>query len=225
MENDIKKYREKELKSYVIGNIILILLGLKYIDSILFAIGTENYGATLEFLTSSSLVSSLVYIYTYIIDALVPGDVKNIIIWWNKGIPGNRVFSEIKKNNKDKRFTTEEVLEKYKFVYNEIKKKTETERKNIENSAWYSAYQKNESSAQVFVSNRDWLLCRDMCVMTLWIIIGSILAFVSVKKMPPIWLLGVLIVEFIGTLIAARVKSIRFVYNVIAKDVHKKTEK
>ena len=224
MENDIKIYREKELKSYVIGNIILILLGSKYVDYIIFAIGSENIGSTLEFLFSSSLVSSLVYIYTYIIDALIPGDVKNRIIWWNKGLPGNRVFSDIKNNNKDNRFTTEEVLEKYKSVYNEIREKSETERKNIENSAWYNAYQKNENSAKVFVSNRDWLLCRDMCAMTLWIIIGSVFVFITLRKMPPIWLISVLVFELLGTWGAARVKSKRFVYNVIAKDVRKKTE-
>lgn len=220
MEKDIKDYREKELKSYVIGNIILALIGVGFIDSIVTAIGKEDFWNAGGVIVSSGIVSSLTYIYTYIVDALVPGDAKNTIIWWKSGVPGNRVFSQIKQNNKDKRFTAQEVLEKYAAVYKSIEEAEKSEKKSVENSAWYGAYQRNEKSAQVFVSNRDWLLCRDMCVMTLWIIAGCLLMFWLLKKALPCWLVAVLVTELIGTWGAARVKSKRFVYNVIAKDVH-----
>ena len=196
-------------------------MGLGAIESIVMSIGSENFWDAAGVIVSSGVVSSLVYIYMYIVDALVPGDVKNKIVWWNEGLPGNRVFSEIKKDNKDKRFTTQKVLEKYEAVFKEIENKDALERQEIENSAWYSAYQRNEKSAQVFVSNRDWLLCRDMCVMTLWIIIGSFLIFFIMKETMPCWLIIVFVIELIGTWWAARVKSRRYVYNVIAKDVYK----
>lgn len=219
MEKDIKDYREKELKSYVIGNIILMLIGGGFVEAIITAIGTEDLWDTFGVILGSGVVSSLVYIYSYLVDALVPGEFKNMIIWWNKDLPGSRVFSEIKSNNKDMRFTTQTVLKKYEIVYKEIEDKPNDERKRIENSAWYGAYQRNENSAQVFISNRDWLLCRDMCVMTLWVIMGSILVFLFLKRSMPSWLVAALLLELIVTWKAARVKSERYVYNVIAKDV------
>ncbi len=224
MDKDIKDYREKELKIYVIGNIILILIGIGFVDSIVSAIGKKKIWDVAGVVVSSGAVSSLVYIYTYIIDALIPGDVKNKIIWWRKGLPGNRVFSEIKKKNKDTRFTAKEVMDKYNVVYENIDDKTEAERNRIENSAWYGAYQRNENSAQVYISNRDWLLCRDMCVVTLWVLAGIFFVFCAFKICIPCWLVLVVLAELVAMWIAARIKSKRFVYNVIAKDVHKKLD-
>ena len=220
MEKDIKDYREKELKNYVIGNILLILIGTGILGNLITAIGKENIWDAIDALIGSGVISALIYIYVFLIDCIVPGDVKNWIIWPKAGLPGNRVFSEIMQNNKDKRFTTQVVQRKYAGVYEEISESDSAMRKRIENSAWYAAYQRNEKSAQVFVSNRDWLLCRDMFVMTVWIIIGYIFALCFMRKSSPCWMNVVFLVELAATWAAAKIKSKRFVYNVIAKDLY-----
>ena len=144
MEKDIKDYREKELKNYVIGNILLILIGTGILGNLITAIGKENIWDAIDALIGSGVISALIYIYVFLIDCIVPGDVKNWIIWPKAGLPGNRVFSEIMQNNKDKRFTTQVVQRKYAGVYEEISESDSAMRKRIENSAWYAAYQRNE---------------------------------------------------------------------------------
>ena len=61
-------------------------------------------------------------------------------------------------------------------------------------------------------------------MMTLWILVGMILTFCVCKVSIPCWLMMVMIIELIVTWLAARVKSERYVYNVIARDVHKNSE-
>lgn len=225
MEKNIKDYREKELRNYIIANILLILIGTRKIDSIVSAISEKNVWEAVEVFVGSGVISILVYAYVYIIDCLIPGEIKNSIIWKIKGMPGTRVFSEIRQNNKDWRFSKEIVFEKYSKVYKDIDKAEGGEKNKIENSAWYGAYQRTEKYASVYVSNRDWLLCRDMCVMTIWILLGFITISIILKTICSlrfIFLIIFILIEGLATWFAARNKGNRYVYNVIAKDVYHK---
>ena len=81
--SDIKDYRNKELKSYVIGNILLILffsgpfkdIFLQDIDTVL-----DIWGTIIE----SALVSSIIYIYVFLLDSLLPGNLKQRIAYFPK---------------------------------------------------------------------------------------------------------------------------------------------
>lgn len=91
----------------------------------------------------------------------------------------------------------------------------------MQNGSWYRIYQKYENQAQVYISQRDYLLLRDMTIMTLWIGVIHFLLSWFLKRSVPIELIKMLVAEFLLLWIAARVKGERFTYNVIAKDVAK----
>lgn len=232
MEKDLKDYREKELRNYVIGNILIILLGTGQIQEIITATGTKNSWDAISAFINSGVIATLVYIYVYLIDSLIPGSIKDKLIWVRKGMPGTRVFSEIRKGHEDFRFSKEMALTKYKEVYREIDDAKgndlkESEIRKIENLAWYSAYQRNEKTAQVYVANRDWLLCRDMFMMTIWSIAGFAITVFFLHPNPSYGFYCsfiICLIELGVTWLVARIKGERFVYNVIAKDIHRKEE-
>lgn len=220
MEKDIKDYREKELKAFVIGNILLILVGTGLIYNIVQPLETDNVWKAVAELFGSSVLLAIIYIYVFIFDAIIPGKIKERIIWPIVGLPGNRIFTIIRQHNKDDRFTTHTALKVYSGLYQQIDaEKDKKECANIQNEFWYVLYQKYEGHAQVYASQRDFLLCRDMTAMMLWIFIGEILLswYLKAGVLYKLWI--VFAIEFFLVWFAARVKGERFVYNVIAKDL------
>ena len=219
MEKDIKDYRDKELRIFVFGNILLILLGTGFVQSITQLLGEDNVWKAVAGLFDSSILSAVLYIYIFILDSIIPGEFKDKIIWPIRRLPGNWIFMDIKNNNKDERFTTEMALKMYSDLYQQIEvEKDKKKRAKIQNEFWYKLYQKYESRAQVFVSQRDFLLCRDMAVLMVWVFVGAVaLSLYRGGISCKLW--SVLVVEFFVIWIAARVKGERFAYNVIAKDL------
>ena len=139
-------------------------------------------------------------------------------------LPGEYIFTEIKKKNKDIRFTTDMALQKYSHIYSEIPENL-NERKKYENSQWYKIYNLYREIPMVFMSNRNYLLMRDMYVSTLVIVVLYFIScfffrWLTYEKLYIIYLLGILII----TNVATHIKAKRFVYNVIALDIFKKEE-
>ena len=109
---------------------------------------------------------------------------------------------------------------KYANIYEIIDNLIGKEKRKASNDAWYSIYLKYENKTKIFISQRDYLLCRDLCISTLYI---GLLYFV-------LWAFSIvafdyrivilLIVELIATNFAMRGKQKRFAYNVIAMDIH-----
>ncbi len=216
--NNIKDYRKDELRAYVIGNILVALLLHGWVTPE--AIKEE----TLTVLVSSAVISSVIYIYVFILDSVVPASWKDNLVYAFIGRPGDTVFTDIRSGDLDARFTKEEAVEKYADVYSEIdSKSTEKEKHKIENSTWYSIYQKYEDKGTVFISQRDFLLNRDMSFITLdimaaYVAFSVLFGEINVRRD----FLIVLVIEFVLTNLAARWRAKKFVLNVIAADIHKR---
>lgn len=221
--NNIKDYRENELKQYVIATSLLFLLLHGFID---FS-NSQNIDYIKEIVSfiGTSILTSVIYIFTLVIDAVMDDKLKNIIVnlWFIK-LPGEYIFTEIKSNNKDIRFTTEEALQKFSTIYANIP--IDIKKKRVyENSQWYKIYSKYRENSVIFISNRNYLLMRDMYISTfviliLYIVASFLLKWVSIKTLYIIYLMTVLIM----TNIASHIKAKRFVYNVIALEITDKKE-
>ena len=158
--NNIKDYREKELKNYVIGNVLFFLVFSGKIQKII-EFGINNSVNIWGTIIESALLSSIIYIYIFLMDALIAGNHK---------------------------------------IYDECK-----------------------DEAKVFTANRDYLLCRDMNIITIWLLVAYIIAVFLMKILVFSWnVILFLVLEYIATNITMRVKGKRLAYNVIAVDILKK---
>ena len=224
MDNNLRDYREKELKNYVIGNalIIIVLLG---IFNTLFDVkmdeSTNNILLTLSSeIISAGIFSSILYTYVFILDAIIPGNWKDSICNLRRPLPGEIIFEEIREKANDKRFTKEKALQKYANIYEIIDNLIGKEKRKASNDAWYSIYLKYENKTKIFISQRDYLLCRDLCISTLYIGLLYFALWVFSIVAFDYRIVILLIVELIATNFAMRGKQKRFAYNVIAMDIH-----
>ena len=217
MEN-IKSYREKELKAYAVANVLLILFASGYLGEIVTGENT-TFLAMVEELITSALFGSIIYIYVFLADSVIPGNWKDRICF-PCGMPGSKIFKQIQDGRcQDERIDKAAVLEQYKDLYR--KKDFES----AQNSFWMKIYRSHEKSTRIFVSQRDFLLCRDMTAMTVWVLLlycaAWILGFVAFD-----WrIIVVFIVEGLFAWLAAKSKGWRYAYNVISEDLYKEKEK
>lgn len=209
---DLKDYREKELKQFALVNtIIFILIHFKFKDFNLKELGT---------IAETTLFTSAFYILILLIDGVISSDLKNkMLTFWNKKpLPAETIFSEIKKNNKDKRFNSEQIKKTYTEIYTDLPE-PEEERRQFENEKWYDIYGKHRDSSMIRISHRDYLLMRDMYVFS---VVSFILYFLFLifKWYSFEWQFIIyLVILVILTRISAKNKAKRFVYNVIAIDI------
>lgn len=228
MENNIKDYREKELKYYVLGNVLMIMLLTGFLETLPVSVTGDATGVLSEIgkeLLSAGIIYSVFYTYVFIFDSVIPGNWKDNICSLNRMLPGETIFEDIVEGKiRDKRFTGEEAGKKYEAIYDAIKSRSGQDRRDASNSAWYSIYQKHEKETKVYASNRDYLLCRDMCVATLWIAV--VYVTLSVLSIAPFSrrVIAILVIEAVMTNVAMRGKQKRFAYNVIAVDLHSKNQ-
>lgn len=221
---DLKDYREKELKNYVIGNILVILLVtgiLREISSIEENVLSEIFRS----LFKPAIISSVLYIYVFIVDSLIPGDKKfEICYLGHMKMPGFTIFidaQEGKKKALDGRYTAEDVKKTYMDIYISLKQATNMkQKKELQNTYWYHIYRLHETEPAIYTANRDFLLCRDICIMTIWLLLAylgacaiSVLSF-SCK------LTAFFVIEFVFTFFAVRGKGGRLARNVLAADIH-----
>ena len=223
MEKDIKDYREKELKSFVIGNILLILISSGLLDRIIAIVDETTAWTAINTILASAVFSSVIYIFVFMADSLIPGVIKDKIIWCCNGRPGEHIFADIKENLKDTRFTKKQALEQYAEIYKEIERSKDS--RSIQNSSWYRIYKTHEAHAQISVSQRDFLLCRDMCILTPFITAGYLCLQRYRHQNFSCRMITILIVEFILLWFISRSKGKRFAYNVIAVDIAKSEKK
>ena len=110
--NDIKDYRNNELKNYVIGNILLMLLFSGLLEKFFTQEISNNlsiWGTVIE----SALLSSIIYIYVFLLDSLIPGNIKQNLAYFHIGkLPGYTIFTDMQIKVKDDRFTKSDVLKK-----------------------------------------------------------------------------------------------------------------
>jgi hypothetical protein len=212
----LKDYREKELKYYAMANIsiLLLLLGNLQFQADVATITVFN---TIVIVFEMAFISGTIFVFTFLSDSLFPSVLKEKLILYN--LPGKTIFSKIKEKNTDKHFAWKQTNEIYKSVYNNLPK-NKKERYIYENSEWYKIYNKHRDVMMVKISNRDFLVCRDIYFTTIITII-LYLVFVIIFKVIIFdyryigYLLCMLVVSNIGT----RNKAKRLVYNVILYDI------
>ena len=218
---NIKDYREKELKSYIIGTILIVLCLEDMIS--LSKTGTTEISAVLLSIVNSGVFGSIIYVMSKVTDCTLTSQAKKILVYMWGRMPGETVFTDIKVNNKDNRFTTAEVLEKYDYVYNNIESDTlssNKEKRMLQNSYWNDAYSRVEKNPKILISQRDFLMCRDMVCITVIIAILYMVLSIGFKIITfKTTVLIYLLVSYSVCDVAARVKAKRFVFNVIASDI------
>ena len=93
------------------------------------------------------------YIFVLLSDSLFSEGMKNKIIYFWGHLPGETVFSRMKEKVKDIRFTQEQVLERYKSIYDNMPNQRD-HKYRYENSAWYKIYNRYRDNKIVYVANR-----------------------------------------------------------------------
>ena len=216
---NIKDYREKELKTFVIANILVILClnGLITFNGLL---EENNYMQLIITIINSGLFASIIYAMVTVCDCMIPSELKRYIVFWWCPMPGETVFSDIKFNARDGRFTSAEAIVSYEDIYNNLPSERKACRK-YENSKWHVLQRQHESETKVLIAHRDYLMCRDMATITVlmtlvYTILSSVMKLINFDKKSVIYLM----IVYWVCMIAARVKSKRFVKTVIACDLH-----
>ena len=232
---DLKDYRFKELKYYVVANVLIILLvsgAFSLINSELAGLPkpkvaiTVFEGLTIQ-LVSAGLLVSIVCIYAFILDAIISSELKYTICYlyfWKQ--PGYTIFSKIQEGKvTDERFSQADFLVKYKNILNGMEQiEDKNERMKFENQNWYRIYNRLRNEGSVIGANRDYLLCRDLCIMSFLLLIAYILLCI-LSSIQFNHNLGLFIaVEFIITDIAFWIKGKRLALNVIAIDMYTETK-
>ena len=282
--NDVKDYRKSELKNYVIIHILLfvyihysVLLEINIFKEIKTQLLLEG---NLKNLVDLILPISATYIYIFILDAIVPSEVKGricntcyickngiVLLFKIPGIivvkickplvdkfcifrkplvdklckhkyyklvvdklwiplPEETVFDDINNGSfTDKRFTVREAQIKYQCKIQQMTGLEGNVRKRKSKSMWHNIYSKYEQEVTVLITYRDFLLCRDLCVITTLMMISYLFFLLYLcycKSRACIFLcpLAFLFFEMLVAATATRVKKERLVWNVISTDIH-----
>ena len=219
---NIKDYKDKnkEVSMYIIG---IILLYIYITNSYMI---NSNHIITINKLTTTTLFSSILYLFVYLSDSIVSSYFKDKVVYLFGVIrkPGECIFSNIKQNCKDDRILKSNAEKEYYHIYNCMPKEKQ-ERKKYENAHWYSIYLKYRGEKMIQISHRDYLMSRDFVFITISIlviyIIFIIMGFISHNLIFSILLVGLIIIN----IISANIKAKRFTYNAIAIDLSKNIEK
>lgn len=219
----LKNYRNNELKWFLVANVLFMVLTSKSFeveDGDLLNQLIVNIGKII----SVSIFSTTVYIFTFIIDSIIPSNLKVFLVFLWKKKPSATIFTQIQNNCKDDRFNVEEAKDKYKNIYSKIEE--ENQFSKDQTPLWYEIYNKYRENTIVYGSNRDYLLLRDLHSQTIVLIIIYI-TLISTTGIIPfsinylIYLFVILIVLNLG----ARIQGKRMVYTVIALDINESKNK
>lgn len=223
----VKDYREKEMK-YLMGIYILTFLLLctpLFNDISEISVDSANFILTA---LESALLSGVLSLGTFLCDSLFSSALKDKIIGFCL-IPksGETIFSRIQKGKiKDNRFLAEVAQIQYASIIanlpSECKKKYD-----VENAAWYKIYQTNKKDESVCQTQKDYLLCRDLCIESVFFLVLYLCAMVVFRG--AIYYSGkfivILLFMILTTNISTHTKMDRFVNTVIAIDIANAKEK
>ena len=107
---NIKDYREKELKTLVIAN-ILVILCLNELITFEGILEENSYMKLLVTIINSGLFAAIIYTMVTVFDCMISSKLKRYIVFWWFPMPGETIFSDIKTDAKDERFTSAEAIE------------------------------------------------------------------------------------------------------------------
>lgn len=221
---DIKDYRERELPLFVIANVLVFLI----VHDLISININDIPGATkiLSELFSSVIFSAVSYGFILTIECLFTSELKEklVYLWGVFSLPGYTIFSDIKKKNRDNRFSYKKLAEKHPEIYEGLPSDKKI-RKGYENENWYAIYAKHREAQMIRISQRDLLLCRDVYISVLAMIgmyiVTCISQLVSFNFPYVLFLFLMAVITNIG----ANRKAVRFAYNVIAYDLYEPQKK
>lgn len=221
---DVKDYRERELPLFIIANVLIFLIVHLFIK-----IDINDLPGSVEVLSEvfiSAVLSVVAFGFILVVECLFTSGFKEKLIYFFGilHLPGCTIFSDIKRENCDNRFSYEKLAEKYNEVYKNLPT-DRTKRLRYENEQWYSIYSRHRDAQVIRTSQRDSLLCRDIYISTLVMIGMYIIVLVSKFVTFNCWYLIFLISMAIITNIGANRKAARFAYNVIAYDLNEPQKK
>ena len=214
----MKDYRKNELIYYALGNILIMLFFSGQLGQIL-TLNNETQIDIFKVVTESVFVLSIVSSYVFVLDSVLSGWIKFKIAYFGIGrLPGCTIFSKIKEKDDDPRFDHEDVMKCYEQIYLNMPEKN---KRKYENVHWNKIYLKDEKEDKVKTVQRNFLLCRDLFIMTLFLCIIYFILIVGCEiGVLRYEVLIVLMVELLATNIAMREQGIEFAYMVIALDVN-----
>lgn len=217
--DNIKDYREKELKMYIILNIVILIMQLGIFDIHNIMSSEDSWIVLFIRIIDSTLISSSIYVSAFLVDSLFDSALKYKLVYLFGHLPGETIFSSLKIKG-DIRFSNDKIFIRYKEIYDQLPTNMK-ERYKYENDKWYEIYSKHRDKQMILISNRDYLLCRDLYIMTLVILCSYIFLVICFKQISLKWN-GILylVTMLIITNFATRVKGTRFVRNVIAYDIN-----
>ena len=152
---------------------------------------------------------------------MIPGNIKQKIAYFHIGkLPGYTIFTKMKQSVRDDRFTQADVMQKYNQIYANMPTDRK-EREKYENAQWCRLYRDCKNENKILIANRDFLLCRDITIITLMLlIIYMMLSCLKIMMFSKI-IVEIMGVELIVSNISMRGKAKRLAYNVISEDIYK----
>jgi len=212
---DLKEYRNKELKWFLFANILLML-----VCSDILSFGEKGNISILDVssILGATAISSAIYIYTFILDSVLPSKAKVFLVFLWKRQPSCTIFTDMEHKFEDDRFKLEDAKKKYSNIYEKIR----TEPSSFDQTPlWYEIYNKHRNNTIVFGSNKDYLLLRDMHSQTIILILVYLLLCWFSGFLASSWKFVLyLSVMTVFLNIGARVQGKRMVYNVFSIDLN-----
>lgn len=155
----------------------------------------------------STGVLGVAYLLAFILESLIPSDVKTAIIFWgNSKLPGNVVIDKLlRKKWKDVRLDFDETS---LFLNDNFPKKHG-------NSEWYCMYTVVREEKMITGASSDFLFARDLFILTLEVMVMYLLIICTSTFEIKISILMVLGILLILTELSARILGKRLALNVI----------
>lgn len=213
----LKEYRDKELKFFLVANILLMIFSSGIIK--LENTEIERWIVYITNLINITIFFVISYILTFVFDSIIPSSIKLCLLFLGKKQPSYTIFTDMLEKLEDNRFTIEDVKDKYENIYKKI---NEASPKNKDQTAmWYKIYNKHRDHSIIFGSNRDYLMLRDMHAQLITLsIVYLILCFLFHVIFFSVSYIIYLLCMIVILNIAGRTQGKRMVYNVIAIDIN-----
>ncbi|WP_270620679.1 hypothetical protein [[Clostridium] innocuum] len=223
MINEFKSYRNKELKYFVLSNLLIVLLLNDTLEFLL----NLNFNTSIFEIIQLVFTGSFLYLFVFVLDSLIPISLKSKMLLYFRikkeykffQMPGEYIFTKLKNGSKDLRINKERVMNRYKFIYEKMPE-NDYKRREYENHNWYSLYRKHEKKGRIETAQKEYLLCRDMvssfCVFALIYMILFCIGLVNLTH----YIFGYFVCMYIILLICSRNKANRYIINVIVEDIY-----
>jgi hypothetical protein len=161
---DVKNYREKELSMYIISNVLVFLLIHGFIE-----LNGEVLSSTkiLSETFNTLVISAIVFGFILVVECLFTSGFKERLLYLFGffHLPGCTIFSTIRDNNPDNRFSYQKLNKKYSMIYSNLPTENK-QRLRYENEQWYSIYETSRCSCDLCLTARMATLPRYLYINT-----------------------------------------------------------